>query len=32
MVFDESMQVVDTPLEAERAVWTSYTFTGGTAR
>jgi para-nitrobenzyl esterase len=32
MVFDESVQVVDAPLEAERAVWTSYVFTGGTAR
>jgi para-nitrobenzyl esterase len=32
MVFDESVHVVDAPLEAERAVWTSYTFTGGTAR
>jgi para-nitrobenzyl esterase len=32
MVFDESVQVVDAPMEAERAVWTSYTFTGGTAR
>jgi para-nitrobenzyl esterase len=32
MVFDESVKVVDAPLEAERAVWTSYTFTGGTAR
>jgi para-nitrobenzyl esterase len=32
IVFDESVTVVDAPLEAERAVWTSYTFTGGTAR
>jgi para-nitrobenzyl esterase len=32
MVFDASVKVVDAPLEAERAVWTSYTFTGGTAR
>jgi carboxylesterase type B len=32
MVFDEAVQVVDAPLEAERAVWTSYVFTGGTAR
>jgi len=32
LVFDESVTVVDAPLEAERAVWTSYAFTGGTAR
>jgi para-nitrobenzyl esterase len=32
MVFDESVTVVDAPLEAERAVWASYAFTGGTAR
>lgn len=32
MVFDESVTVVDAPLEAERAVWTSYAFTGGTDR
>ena len=32
MVFDESVKVVDAPLEAERAAWTSYAFTGGTAR
>jgi para-nitrobenzyl esterase len=32
VVFDESVQVVDAPLEAERAIWTSYVFTGGTAR
>jgi para-nitrobenzyl esterase len=32
MVFDEPVTVVDAPLEAERAVWASYAFTGGTAR
>jgi hypothetical protein len=32
MVFDESVTVVDAPLEAERSVWASYAFTGGTAR
>jgi para-nitrobenzyl esterase len=32
MVFDESVTLVDAPLDAERAVWTSYAFTGGTAR
>ena len=32
MVFDESVTVVDAPLEAERAVWASYAFPGGTAR
>jgi carboxylesterase type B len=32
MVFDESVQVVDAPLQAERTVWMSYVFTGGMDR
>ena len=32
MIFDASAHVVEAPMEAERAVWASYAFTGGTAR
>lgn len=32
MLFGDSLQVDDAPLEVERAVWTSYAFGGGTPR